>query len=323
MMASKGSVVSEQWRMWRTHGAVSRRVVLACAACLALLVAACGEARPLPAPPSGLSSPTSPPAQSAPPSLTFNNSGQSSQDGLTISGLFDCAHNLVLASNQLSYSDADIQGLLNYLAAFTTSGPPAGSSPAFLTWEPGSLVDTRPIAWSVSPCQAQLNVTNTSDQAITITGGGVRNSSAPAANATRYATVDVCDLQMQGRIASNAVLSWCNNGAGQGCSYGLGVALGGGNVGTDYTNSFSTEGCTTISLPAHQSVDITMLFDSGQAMIYTVVPELTVTDGSGTHAVVFSDWTNSLVFTTADQMPCYGLQQDTFSLEPAPAAACS
>lgn len=312
---------------------VDRVSAAALTICLALCTAACSSARALPPlHPSETSQalPTaqsSQPPQSTTPGLSFNRAGKSAKDGLLVTGLFDCAHNLVLASDQLSYTDADIQGMLTYLSTFTTSGPPSGSTPSFLTWEPGALVDAAHTSGAfletVGPCQAQLNVTNTSDHDISITGGGVENIQAATVNTTRYATVDVCDLQENGQVSSNANLTWCYEGASQNCPYDLAIPLSGGDVGTAYTNTFSAEdGCTTISLSAHQSVDITMHFASQQALVYDVVPELTVTDGSGSHAVVFSDWSNMLVFATPDQMPCYQLQQDTFSLKSG-AEACS
>lgn len=242
------------------------------------------------------------------PTLQDNpSSQQDSANGLLLSGSFTCADNLVLASDQLSYSDSDVQNLLAYMSTLN----PSGSLPSILTSVPGSPIDFG----GLDLCTADVTVTNESNQTITIVGGGVHNVSAPVTNTFEYRTVDFCKMQNDGLIPRSVTIYWCGRGGGPTCSYDLQVPLTSGDVGTDYTKAFAVDGCKTISLPPAQAADITMEFQPDQPLIYLVNPELTVADGSGTHNVVFANWSSTLAYAATNQMPCYALSQDTFSLE--------
>ena len=234
-------------------------------------------------------------------------SQQDSAGGLLLNGSLSCADNLVLASDQSTYSDADVQNLLAYISTQNPSGP----LPSILTSVPGSVVGGE----GPDACTADVTVTNDTSQTVTIVGGGVRNVSAPVTNTFEYRTVDFCAMQQQGLIPSSVNLYWCGRGGGPTCSYDLQVPLSSGDVGTDYVKPFAVDGCKTISLPPAQAADITMEFQPDQPLIYLVNPERTVADGSGTHNVVFANWSSTLAYASNNQMPCYELSQDTFSLE--------
>lgn len=236
------------------------------------------------------------------PTLQDNTpNGQDSTDGLMLTGSFTCEDNAVLATDQLTYSDSDIQNLLSYWSTQNPTGP----LPSILKSVPGTP----------DPCTADVTVTNTSNQTITIIGGGVHNVSAPVTNTFEYRTIDFCNMQNQGLIPTTITIYWCGRGGAPTCTYDLQVPLSSGDVGTDYTKAFAVDGCKTISLPPAQAADITMELQSDQPLIYLVDPELTVADNSGTHNVVFSNWSNTLAYASQSQMPCYQLSQDTFSLE--------
>jgi hypothetical protein len=224
---------------------------------------------------------------------------------------------LVLATQRLTYSAAEIQqmrdyiqGIFNNAAAITTSYlvPP----PSILRWVAGS-----------SGCELTLQVSNTGNTTIQISSLGVQLTGIPQPNAYLYRAIDVCSLA--------SVFCLAPSGAGDCSVYSASVNLDPqAALGMAFAAQPMSGGSNCPEASLHPGD--TLYFRLGLASpgsqpystdpyLYAVMPIIKVSDGNGSiNTYVLASMAATLAFTDAGHVSCYGLQnpQDT-TLTTAPA----
>ncbi|HEX6819987.1 MAG TPA: hypothetical protein VF120_16550 [Ktedonobacterales bacterium] len=238
------------------------------------------------------------------------NGSDSEFDDYPFAGII-CGAELAWATShpdQATYSAKQFQDLQVYLhtvpfdrfanpmAGENSSGAPI---PSTLRWVNG--------AYAQQPeCLANLQVTNASAAPIVISQVGVHYLAAPLANAYQYAEIDACTIDPA---------RYCLGGKGGEtgiCAYIAQVQLDAtGGVGAEMAGDINPnhDGCpSAVSLAPGQPVAIHLIIEppsGAPALIYQIVPTLTVTDTTQ-HGVVVSSLRNTLVFSDAGQFACYG-----------------
>jgi hypothetical protein len=232
---------------------------------------------------------------------------------------------LVLATDRLTYSQAEIQAMANYLGPLFQSADIVtsylGTPPSTLLWVPGSA-KTVAVGGLMTYCAGELQITNTGSAPVQISSAGIQIVQAPQPNNYQYRTIDVCT------VLTDPNIPWeCTSrpSTPTSCSvYHVTIHLNDSNAGTTMTQTpMAFPGpleatCPELTINPSATVNLSLEFNSPNTpsnWIYSVVPQLTLSSSSGPNVVPLPQLASTLAFAEDSQISCYGLQSNTFVLE--------
>lgn len=233
---------------------------------------------------------------------------------------------LVLASDQTTYSQAEIAQMHAYLSYYIgNQGVLNGTvlnggtePPTTLQWvlggEPAALHGISGAPPSTYVCGAELKVTNTGNTPIQISKAGVQLKARPQQNTYQYHLIDVCTFEP-------AYCLYPGSGGGGGCSvYFASVQLGAGKPNDVFsTVPTANSGCSTLTIPPAAQVSLDLSFSLApnipQNLVYSVIPVFITDTTQGEQTLAFPQLESTLAFASASQFSCYGLRGTTFVLE--------
>jgi hypothetical protein len=220
---------------------------------------------------------------------------------------------LVLAAASLTYSQGEIQQMTEYFHAIFTSGNTASSfltsPPASLRWAPGG-----------QSCKGAFQITNKGNTPIQISTVGIQITQDPQQNSYQYRTIDACTLLS----ASDQRGTWCNfapSGGGNCSIYYASIHLQDAKANAVLTDTpiVYPPGpgvtCPELTIDPNATTDLYITFlssDISNSFIYSIIPELTLSDANGTHVISLPQLASTLAFANTSQISCYGLQGNTF-----------
>jgi hypothetical protein len=297
------------------------------ALCLLGLVSACGspganttQTTTTVSPGTTITPTTNPPSAQS-PSLPPPNIGNATAldlagllhlDSYTVSCALGAAgyrNAVVLASNRLEYDAGEIQQMATYLRPSIrsdptdTSNPPA--PPATLNETTGSLTGTDP---SKTACFSYIQITNIANSAIQITGVNMRLLSDAQLNQYQYRLIDACSLAS---LDASGINPLCPKLGGGGLLFQYNFNLNMAKADTVFSGQ--PEGTQPFLVDPGQVAFIFLDYLSSTNLIYSVAPEITVSQTGEQRTFTISQLTSSLAFAMPDQISCYQLHGNTFS----------
>lgn len=249
---------------------------------------------------------------------------------------FQCPYNapnnvpmdqLVLASDRLTYSQAEIAQMGAYAAhnyGAWNSLETGAKPPPTLRWVLGGSMASIPGTYEngSAPCGTVLYLTNTGSTSLQIPQVGVQLEAHPQQNFYRYRLIDACSFvpksqQPEGyscipELGGKYSCSW----------YTASIQLGLGTQNDVFFAVPSEYGCGTLTLAPGDQINLIFGFslasNTPKNIIYSIKPILRVLTAQGEQTVSLSQLASTLVYASANQFSCYGLQGTTFVLEQSP-----
>jgi hypothetical protein len=221
---------------------------------------------------------------------------------------------LVLAADRFTYSQDEIQLIANYLNSIFTSGNTASSflrsPPTLLNWVPGS-----------QSCTGAFQITNTGNIPIQISAVGIQVTQNPQQNSYNYRTIDACTV-LPASVQENTPCGFGPSGAGNCSVYFANIHLQGAKADSVFIDTPTARGegqiCPGLIISPSATTDLYINFvssDKPNSLVYSVLPEFTLSDANGTNVVPLPQLASVLAFADSNQISCYGLQGNTFVQE--------
>lgn len=232
---------------------------------------------------------------------------------------------LVLASDQITYSQAEIAQIRTYVENNLVTGPEKfltteATPPPTLRWVLGGSVDSIPGTVHDVPCLAVLALTNMGNTPIQIPTVGVQLQERPQQNPYQYRLIDACSL-----LSPTFIGCPPTQGGGPGnCSfYFATIQLGPGEQNSVFSAvPDGASGCGTLTIsPANQVLLYTTFSlapNTPKNLSYSVLPVFTVDTTQGMQTISLPQLASTLTFASANQFSCYKLQGTTFAPLPSP-----
>ena len=279
-------------------------------ATLALILSACGSTSTG----AGLNANASSGVNNSKLAQTFLSAKPTSLAGvshnLRVEATFTCFGFDVLANSPTSYSAHDIQTMRT-------------------AWKSNGFAGIQVMYSGVTsnqhyPCMGSLEVTNIGASAVNIIGGGVQLTKAPITNSFQFHLISICDPQYG--LAPDTCFG---HGHGPSCIYYLNLPLTQGQAGVSIKAAFQTTAISnttdcppTITLhPGDSAVEIDMYFSSKSALIYQLIPELSLIDSTGKQQIVtFPSIQAHAAYAAPQQFSCFGVVKGRISALPTSAS---
>jgi hypothetical protein len=223
---------------------------------------------------------------------------------------------LVLATDRLTYNANELQQMRDYVES--AGSPTPNPMPDTLHWVLGGPTDTGHVVYIdglaggyIDNCGVELGLTNTSQNAIQIANVGVQLAGDTQQNNYHYRLIDMC-----------TITPYCRSGGGPGdCSqYSATIKLDTGPINAVFSAipAGSDSSCGELTLNPKEEKTLSVYIYSAQNLIYSVVPQLVLTTGSGPNTLTLTDLTSTLAFANGSQYTCYALRGDIFVAETPP-----
>lgn len=242
---------------------------------------------------------------------------------------FDIMPNaLVLATDRLSYTPAEIQQMAMYVdkayKIFRYKGPEELQSlprpPSPLKLVPASL--TKGIgAWNLSPenrkpgCIAKMTITNISRQPVRFQGIQARLTWAPQENRESYRFLNICSLPssyIKHERQADPTATICPAYPQEilpDCKYEISLQIAPAGTVFQGKNKDRLSSCLHRSIDPGDSLTLHLNFRAqGGSVKYALSPEVVV-EASGKEEIITAEPETTLVYTNPEHVSCYTLPQ--------------
>lgn len=243
--------------------------------------------------------------------------------------------NLVLATEQQTYTTEEVQQIMAYLKHHL--GPWGEVPPPTLCWVTGGSMQPIPGTGLMGyphnyPCGTVLELTNTGKIPVQIPRVDVRLVNNLQQNNYQYLLIDRCSVIPHLLEGDSCTPQQGGGGGGGNCIiYSANLLLGSGSTDAVFidtptsfyaTDQFRQTDCGELTLAPGTLVILRISFsltpDTPNNLIYTIVPELTLDTSSGRQVYALTQLASTLAFADASQFSCYKLQGTTFIIETKP-----
>lgn len=225
---------------------------------------------------------------------------------------------IVLATNRLTYDSNEIQQMKDYLGGQSSKAPSTlqlvlgGPIGGTLPYNSGG--DT---VGHIDDCSISLEITNTGQNTIQIASSSVQIMKSTQKNSYQYRLIDSCTLVPLPGAPVGSPCIFSGGGPGPCLHYSAIIKLGSAAANTLFfgTPKGGDSSCNELTLNPKDTKELDIYLYSPQNLIYSVMPQLTLSTSSGQNILSLPELTSTLAFAYDNQFDCYGLQGDMFVLE--------